>query len=353
MSMTRKLLRRTGLALAVRSGWARHRFMAFRGRLRVLTYHGLIPDDLAERPWVPSHYVTVSQFARQMATLARLGPCPPLSRAVAELREEPAAPARICITFDDGMADNVRLALPILQRYGHHATFFLTTGGIGTTEPLFNDMIRLLRPIWRSDGGLDDCDPFIRRLLTEPRLYKRCSTLKGGNEIRSLWRRHAHRVDPAARAALRLMTWEEARRLVDAGMHLGAHTVHHVILSTETRLRRFREIADSITCIQSFTGSKAVPFAYPNGEPGDYDRLDMRVLRRMNVPFALVQGTGYNTTNTPVFEMARQCIGRHTTHSSFLWQAFMAGPQHMGAAQSAPVAAEKPTPTPRQAMVLA
>lgn len=34
----------------------------------------------------------------------------------------------VVITFDDGYLDNCRLVLPILKKYGLHATFFICTG---------------------------------------------------------------------------------------------------------------------------------------------------------------------------------------------------------------------------------
>ena len=73
-----KLLNRAASRLAVDLGWARRHFAAQRGRVRVLTYHGIVADELADRPWVASHAVVVSQFERQMAMLAELGPMRPL-----------------------------------------------------------------------------------------------------------------------------------------------------------------------------------------------------------------------------------------------------------------------------------
>ena len=71
-AVLRKLMDRAVDHVAIRTGWARRHFASQRGRICVLAYHGLIPDELADRPWVPSHFVTVRQFERQMATLAGL-----------------------------------------------------------------------------------------------------------------------------------------------------------------------------------------------------------------------------------------------------------------------------------------
>lgn len=324
----RRLARKAAIGLAVRTGWARQRFAASRGRVRILNYHGLIPDHLRDRPWVCSHHVTVSQFERHMAALARVGPCPPLSEAMARVRADNAQPPAICVTFDDGTADNVHLALPTLRRYGHHATFFLTTGWIGSDWPTLNDVIRLLRPVYAGGVITEAITPLCRRFLAEPRLYKRCSLRGCEAEIFELWTRYADRVDREAGPSLRMMNCAEMDALLLAGMDIGAHTAHHVILATEDEPTRREEIAASVECIRSYTGCRNVPFSYPNGQPGDYGLSDMAVLEELGVSLAVTESPGWNTARTPLLALRRQSIGLHTSFTSFLWQVFGAsGPE--------------------------
>ncbi len=46
-------------------------------------------------------------------------------------RRKSFPPRAVAITFDDGYLDNYQLALPILQRLGFKAAFFIVAGQIG------------------------------------------------------------------------------------------------------------------------------------------------------------------------------------------------------------------------------
>lgn len=54
------------------------------------------------------------------------------------------------ITFDDGYADNLSLAKPMLEEMRAPATMFLTTGAIGLLRPFWWDELAEL--VFRSSG---------------------------------------------------------------------------------------------------------------------------------------------------------------------------------------------------------
>lgn len=323
--MLRKVLNRFADHLALASGTARGRFDLRRGQIRVLTYHNVVPDHLADRPWVPSHAVSVSRFERQMAMLAELGTgvVRPLGEAIAsrDAGAEPSGPI-VCLTFDDGTADNLSLVLPVLQRYGFTATVFLTTGHLDSGELLANDIIRLLR-VAADQGKLPrHISPVCGRLLAEPGFHKQVSVSTWRSELYDLWQRVRGHVDPEARQSLRPLTWDEARSLQAAGIELGAHTVNHVILSREDSETRRREIEGSITRVREELGLEQVPFAYPNGTADDYKACDLDTLVSIGVPYAVTQTPGWNDITTPRLKLRRNCIGLHGSARTFLAQVF-------------------------------
>lgn len=101
---------------------------------RILTYHSVRPDGPGSR----SSYVHPADFAAQMAWLVEAGyEVVSLTHLADQLSKRQPVPDRwVCITFDDGYADNYVHAFPVLKRHGLPATIFLVTGKIDQ-DPLF------------------------------------------------------------------------------------------------------------------------------------------------------------------------------------------------------------------------
>ncbi len=101
--------------------------------LRVLTYHRVNDAHPHDRL-----SVSTRAFAAQMQALAASGrPVVPLAEVLPALRGDAALPAgAVALTFDDGYADNHAEALPVLERLGFPAAFFVVTGAVGTTSTI-------------------------------------------------------------------------------------------------------------------------------------------------------------------------------------------------------------------------
>lgn len=115
----------------------------------VLMYHEIvdgIPSDSLRRKVQHSYLIPVQSFLEQMAILSSSGYVSVrLADLVRAVRDKASLPEKsIVITFDDGFDGNVRYALPILKRFGFTATFFISTGLIGTRDMMTWDSVRLL-----------------------------------------------------------------------------------------------------------------------------------------------------------------------------------------------------------------
>ncbi len=103
--------------------------------------------------------VTPEQFSRQLEELRAAGPALTLEEIAAG-----DAPANsFAISFDDGYADNLEVALPLLEAASVPATFFITTNHISDGKPFWwDELARLL-----DFAGLNEADRPPLRLLCE------------------------------------------------------------------------------------------------------------------------------------------------------------------------------------------
>ena len=124
-------------------------------RLRVLGYHGVCDDQLAGEPWMPSYFVTASAFEAQLQYLGRHALVLPLSEAAHRLCEGTLPRRAVCLTFDDGYGNNLRVAVPLLRKYSMPATIFLSTAYVETGDWYPFVKLKLLR-LKRTDVTLPD-----------------------------------------------------------------------------------------------------------------------------------------------------------------------------------------------------
>ena len=97
--------------------------------LRCLCYHSIVPDQQHDAQQMTT---PVSLFRRQMQCLADGGYR--VEDAATAVRQLAAGtlpdPKTVVLTFDDGFADNYRLAFPVLRDYRFPATIFLISSAL-------------------------------------------------------------------------------------------------------------------------------------------------------------------------------------------------------------------------------
>lgn len=99
--------------------------------LYILMYHSVLPDGSPSGEWS----VNLSKFRRDMQWLTDHGYTTVLPSELAE--GMPLPKKAVLITFDDGYADNYRLAFPVLLEYGHKAVISVVTSYIGGADAQF------------------------------------------------------------------------------------------------------------------------------------------------------------------------------------------------------------------------
>ena len=104
-------------------------------QIPILMYHRIVPAGLAGDS-LPGLVVSPELFDAQLAALHAAGwhtvTVAQISQALQLHRTFP--PRTFAISIDDGWDDGYLYALPILQRYGFHATYYVVAGRVGTWQ---------------------------------------------------------------------------------------------------------------------------------------------------------------------------------------------------------------------------
>ena len=267
----------------------------------ILLYHrvGDPPSDPFELA------VSAENFREQLEALGSFGPIRPL----AELARDRNGGLAFAVTFDDGYADNLHVAKPILETLGVPATVFVTTGTIGG-EPFWWDALAELLHA-NAGAGTIELDPGTWSLAEagwEQVFYEVWALLQ------PLEQRKRNRLLRELRAQLPLapasgggsVTLEE---LVELGrgdlVTIGAHTRTHPVLSTLTRAQARREIVGSKAWLEEILGCAVTTFSYPYGGPDHYGEAAVAIVGGAGFEAACSAVAGAVTPDSSPFELPR------------------------------------------------
>ena len=110
--------------------------------LPILCYH-----NVAEEARFKLLYVSPDSFERQLWSLQRLGlRGVSMGEGMVRLRNGTARGC-VALTFDDGYADTVTTAAPLMKKYGFRATCYIVAGALGTYNHWDADYLRERKPL--------------------------------------------------------------------------------------------------------------------------------------------------------------------------------------------------------------
>ena len=279
-------------------------------RLSILIFHRVLPQ---RDPLFPTE-ITAADFDRICGWLASLFSVLPLDEAVLRLSAGTLPARAACITFDDGYADNRTQALPILQRHGLPATFYIATsfldGGRMWNDTVIESIRRVAGPSLdlsslAIDGlGVLDLSSITQRRAAIDAVLRRIKH-KRPDERLSLTQVIAELAAATLPDAL-MMTSQQVCEMRSAGMLIGAHTLTHPILATLSADETRREISGSRQALEGILGERVAHFAYPNGQPvQDYNDDSVRIVRELGFDSAVSTAWGAARASTDRFQFPR------------------------------------------------
>lgn len=215
---------------------------------RILMYHGTPRREAAA-------------LERQLRLVRLAFPIVPLDQLASGSNAGGNGRARVALTFDDGLRNNVEVAYPILRKLGLSATFFVCPGLIERGQWLWNHearqrLLSLGRPVVEVEATIE-------RMKT----LKIAERRRIEEEIRAA----TPRFDPTAeqREEFDLATWEELRGLDPRTVTIGSHTMTHPILTSLDEDETEAETRDSRFALERRLDREVSIFCYPNGDLND------------------------------------------------------------------------------------
>ena len=280
------------LQRAVYPAFARMGYFRLRASspLRVVTYHGLLPDTYRSADhFLDVTMVRVAAFRVQLALLKKHYNVISPEHFLVWLRNQQKLPERaVLLTCDDGLLNNLTTMAPVLQQEGLQCLFFVTGTSAGDSPEMswYIELYLMLKEAKRGDqpaewrGALIPDFPSgrqerVRCWLRLLRTLSRFDASARGDFLReashwwglaSDWRRQLLD-DPLLRQRFQLMRRPDLQQLADMGMTIGAHTMSHPILAEQSAELARDEMAECRLALQKCCGQPVWAVAYPFGDP--------------------------------------------------------------------------------------
>lgn len=277
-----------------------------KGRLSILIYHRVLPEQDFMRPNEP----TVAVFNWHMQLISRY--FSPLSLANAlELMDKNQLPNNaICVTFDDGYADNEKYALPILQKWEIPATVFVSTGFMNGGRMWNDTVVEAVRcmnaNICLESIGLGSYEINNNDQKREA-AYHIISKIKHLNPSERLAiTEYIESICPTVLPTDLMLNHKTLLNLVEAGIEIGGHTVNHPILANLSNEEALEEITRGKQIIEGIIDKKIRYFAYPNGKPHqDYKLNQVDIVKKAGFEAAVSTEWGVSSSQSDQFQLAR------------------------------------------------
>ncbi|MFP6685798.1 MAG: polysaccharide deacetylase family protein [Polyangiaceae bacterium] len=272
-------------------------------RNRVLLYHRVVGDgvDPLLRRLLPG-VLSCSEFRAQMQYLARHYPVVPLAELLMR-RAEPGN--RVAITFDDGYADNLHHAMPILREFGLPATVFVVAGYVDSERRFWWDVLArriaangpkpLLLETGAGSASVPHAGRYDRQLHAAAAWLGRLAI---ADRETALAGESPHPDD-------RVLTRDELLELERNGVQIEAHTMSHPRLAGLAHAEVERELVLSKSTLEGMLDRSVRYFAYPFGERGDFDRVAEQAARSAGFEAAFAAYRGVLDGDCDLFALPR------------------------------------------------
>ena len=280
--------------------------------------------------------VTPEHFAEHLEHLRRH--YRPISlRALGQALVNGRVPRKaVVVTFDDGYADNLWNARPLLERHNVPATVFVTSGYVGRDRELPSDALQrcLLQPgtlpdsltleiegktySWQMSDSKDNTGAWNVTMENDPtprhryyrELHRLLRPLNDASrqvvlEALANWASCPTNSRPDRRA----LNADEIRMLSEDGLvEIGAHGISHLVLGAQPPEVQWKEISESKQHLEDVLGRPVTSFSYPYGGPDDVSEQTIDLVKEAGFEVACANVTAPVTARSDLFWLPRVLV---------------------------------------------
>jgi len=314
------------------SGWTRNIVASFSPTSVILLYHRVF--DAASDP--QRLCVSPKHFADHLDYLRRNYPVLSLKQLSSALRKGRLPRRGVVLTFDDGYSDNLLNAKPLLERYDTPATFFITTGYLGSRREFWWDELErlllsvelpnTLRVVVDGKEYAWNMGEWAELSLKEISAYEEWNVEsqetptprhRAYRDLHRLLRLMGHMGREAiltdlrtqigdagnSRTAHSVMTPSEILNLSESKLvEIGSHTATHQALATQTYEVQYNELRESKARLEGILGRPVISLAYPYGSLCDVGKKILRIVQNVGYEIACANfATPVTSRSDPFF----------------------------------------------------
>ncbi len=301
------------------------------GGYAVVNYHGVVPaDHSADETFLDGNLVQSEVFRQQIQFLKSHYHVvhPDDFRAWIEQGKQ-LPPRAVLVTCDDGLVNTLTDMLPVLHSEGV-SCLFLVTAASCSDEPgmlWYEELYHLMRnkPLIAPDLQLPaeegpespSSTSFQAQWWSAVRKASRLEA-----KARADWMdKVRHHCGPTqaflSERRWRLLNIAELRKMTQAGMSIGAHTLSHPVLSLCSEEEARREIQESKTNLERALGRPVWAFAYPFGNSSTMGERELLLAREAGFACAFLNVEHWGSEPSNRFAIPRTHVTSETTLPEF------------------------------------
>ncbi len=178
----------------------------------------------------------------------------------------------VLITFDDGYADNLLEALPVLEKHKIQALFYIATATLNTSNEYWWDAVeRILLLTKKDEKKYRELLPTLRSMNAKDRDKL---ILQWAQELGSTGGRETHRA----------LTFYELKKLSKSpSAVVGAHTHGHPSLAALSYSEQMDEINTSVSTLEGLLAKQITHFSFPFGTANDFNSNTIKVCKELGL----------------------------------------------------------------------